>query len=186
MTAKAVWKRTWSIISCPFRFLWSHKGWVFLILFLLIICYGGYRTVKWGVEKTSTWANKPKVEKVEKVQPPTPAPTVPKPAEANHRVAPPAGQFQVRELNQSARWDGVMKVWKDKKGEFITPPNVHVWRTDLDIPGWYAPFDEWAEFHPDQAEEIVKGYIGKAPVYLNKDNIIRRYGQVATPPTNNS
>jgi hypothetical protein len=90
-------------------------------------------------------------------------------------------QTQIRDCNAVAKWDGIKKVWNDPKGEFITPPNVYVWRTDTAPFGWRSPFDEWAELYPNVSDQIRARYAGKPLVFLNEQNIVRRYGQIAVP-----
>ena len=182
--------------------VWKKKGWLTAILLLLVVFYGGFRVVKKTQEVVSGWFKSEPASVQSQKTPPSPTTTSsirgvvsgpPQPATVSGgrggnvargiRPMPtyPQGQFQapVREPSPHAVWIASARMFKDEQGYFITPPNVKVWGKDERR--WSAPFEKFAQAHPDQAGAIAQQYAGQNYRYLNAENIVRKYGPQAQP-----
>ncbi len=72
---------------------------------------------------------------------------------------------------------------KDNNGYFITPPNLLMWDGDRGNMNWMCPFDEFAQYYPQQAERIARRYARSTLPYeyFNVEGIVRKYGPQANP-----
>jgi hypothetical protein len=72
---------------------------------------------------------------------------------------------------------------KDNNGYFITPPNLLMWDGDRGNMNWIAPFDEFAQYYPQQAERILRRYARSRLnyEYYNVDGVVRKYDWRAYP-----
>lgn len=180
MTARVVLTKSWNFITWPFKKIWDHVGILVVIIIIGLLCYGGYRLVdllKNSELMSSSAASSTAPEKVRVVQ-------AHREVEVSNDSASQSSTqaIPVHACNRSAVWDGDRKVWSDASGDFITPPNLFVWRTDFDVPCWHAPFSEFAELYPEQAAQIIQQNHNRSAEYLNEKNIVRKYGKVAIPP----
>ncbi len=93
------------------------------------------------------------------------------------------GEIPVRSFSRQARWNEQVKMMQDDKGFFITPPNLLMWDGDRGNAQWVAPFDEFAQAHPQQAERIARRYARSSLPYeyFNVEGIVRKYGPQANP-----
>ncbi len=109
-------------------------------------------------------------------QKPTPKATAENPAVKLGAVARPVAiTVAIRPRGKYAKWDNSKKMFRDSKGEFITPPNYYIWRVEDDGSLWFPPFDEWEEMHIEEARQIRVRHSGEQPVYLNYANIVRKH-----------
>ena len=76
-----------------------------------------------------------------------------------------------------ADWEPKVKMFRDRGGFFITPPNVAVW--NMRMRQWNFPFEEFARAHPSEASAIARRHAGESTVFFNYDLIVRKYGRVA-------
>ncbi len=93
------------------------------------------------------------------------------------------GEIPVRSFSRQARWNEQAKMMQDDKGFFITPPNLLMWDGDRGNAQWVAPFDEFAQYHPQQAGRIARRYARSTLPYeyFNVEGIVRKYGRQADP-----
>lgn len=88
----------------------------------------------------------------------------------------------VRDHSPRARWIEQVKMFRDEDGFFITPPNILMWDGDRGNMEWACPFDEFAQFHPAQANRIAQEYGNSGDYeYWNVEGIVQRWGPEADP-----
>jgi hypothetical protein len=183
-----------------FENLEKKKGIIFVILFIVFLSWVGIISLQAVVRFVSNVGHSAsgKVEEVVKESKNLSQVVAEKPIKnedkaSNHPDPQPTKsilvsrgvEFEtpVRSFSRQAQWVESTKMFRDERGFFITPPNLLMWDGDRGNMEWIAPFEEFARFHPQQAERIAQRYANSRLnyEYFNVEGIVRKYGPRARP-----